>query len=167
MAPSDEASVYQMADVSLHVQDQFMESNLLHTERKAMECYLSSTSSFAFLNTATHRMITFGVIICDNLLLINKVIAFQSPFPPAALLDDDWTPFDSLPTLLSNTSPSATLAPNYDILNEIRNSLHELNFRPTYQHIKRHQDRDTAYKNLPLLAQLNVDADTATENFQS
>jgi hypothetical protein len=86
---------------------------------------------------------TFGVIVCDNLLLINKVIAFQSPFPTAALLDDDWTPFDSLPTLLSNTSPSATLAPDWDVLNEICHSLHELNFRPTFQHIKGHQDRDT------------------------
>jgi hypothetical protein len=46
---------------------------------------------------------TFGVIICDNLSLINKVIAYQYPFPTAALLDDDWTPFDSLPTLLSST----------------------------------------------------------------
>jgi hypothetical protein len=100
-------------------------------------------------------------------LLINKVIAFQSPFPTAALLDDDWTPFDSLPTLLSNTSPSATLAPIWDVLNEIRHSLHELNFRPTFQHIKGHQDRDTPYNNLPLLAQLNMDADTAAGNFQS
>jgi hypothetical protein len=111
---------------------------------------------------------TFGVIVCDNLSLINKVIAFQSPFPTAALLDEDWTPFNSLPTLLSNTSPSATLAPNWDVLNEIRHSLHDLTFRPTFQHIKGHQDRDTpSYDNLPLLAQLNVDADTAAGNFQS
>ena len=86
---------------------------------------------------------TFGVIVCDILSLINKVIAFQFPFPTAALLDEDWTPFDSLPTLLSNTSPSATLAPDWDVLNEIRHSLHDLNFRPAFQHIKGHQDRDT------------------------
>jgi hypothetical protein len=110
---------------------------------------------------------TAGVIVCDNLLLINKVIAYQSPFPTAALLDEDWTPFDSLPTLLSNTSPSATLAPDWDVLNEIHHSLHDLNFRPTFQHIKGHQDRDTPYDNLPLLAQLNVDADTAAGHFQS
>ena len=110
---------------------------------------------------------TFGVIVCDNLSLINKVIAFQSPFPTAALLDEDWTPFDSLPTLLSNTSPSATLAPDWDVLNEIRHSLHDLNFRPTFQHIKGHQDCDTPYDDLPLLAQLNVDANTAAGNFQS
>jgi hypothetical protein len=109
---------------------------------------------------------TLGVIVCDNLLLINKVITFQSPFPTAALLDDDWTPFDSLPTLLSNTSPSATLAPDWDVLKEIRHSLHKLNFRPTFQHIKGH--RDTPFENLPLPAQLNVvDADTAAGNFQS
>jgi hypothetical protein len=58
-----------------------------------------------------------GVIICDNLLLINKVIAYQFPFPTAALLDEDWTPFDSFPMSLNNTSLSAMLAPNWDVLN--------------------------------------------------
>jgi hypothetical protein len=62
---------------------------------------------------------TNGVIVCDNLSLINKVIKYQSPFPTAALFDEDWTPSDSSPTLLSNKSPSATLAPNWDVLNEI------------------------------------------------
>jgi hypothetical protein len=108
---------------------------------------------------------TIGVIGCDNLLLINKVIGYQSPFPTAALLDNDWTPFDSLPTLLSNTFPSATLAPDWDVLNESRHSLQDLSFRPTFQHIKGHH-HNTPYHNLPLLAQLNVDADTAAGNFQ-
>jgi hypothetical protein len=110
---------------------------------------------------------TLGVIVCDNLSLINKVIAYQSPFPTAALLDDDWTPFDSLPTLLSNTSPSATLAPNWDVLNEIQHSLHNLNFRPIFQHIKGYQDCNTPYDSLSVLPQLKVDADTAAGNFQS
>jgi hypothetical protein len=107
-----------------------------------------------------------GIIACDNLSLINKVLAYQSPFPTTALLDEEWTPFDSSPTTTSNKSPSATLAPDWDVLNEIRHSLHELPFRPTFQHIKGHQDRDTHYDCLPLLAQLNVDADHAAGVFQ-
>jgi hypothetical protein len=63
-------------------------------------------------------------------------------------------------------SPSATLAPDWDVLNEIRHSLKSLHFRPTIQHIKGHQDRTTPYIALPLLAQLNVDADTAAGKFQ-
>jgi hypothetical protein len=60
---------------------------------------------FEYCNT---QQDTDGVIVCDILSLINKVIAFQSPFPnSAALLDNDWTPFDSFPTQLSNTSSSA------------------------------------------------------------
>jgi hypothetical protein len=167
MAPLDGASAYQMAGVSLHVQDQFMESNLLPTERKAIKrvsLLHFFIHLFEYWNTPHD---TFGVIVRDNLSLINKVIAFQSPFPTAALLDDYWAPFDSLPTLLSNTSPAAIPAPDWDVLNEIRHSLHELNFCPTFQHIKGHQDCDTPYKNLPLLAQLNVDADTAAGDFQS
>jgi hypothetical protein len=32
---------------------------------------------------------TDGIIICNNLLLTNKVIKYQSPFPTAAQLDED------------------------------------------------------------------------------
>jgi hypothetical protein len=88
---------------------------------------------FEYYNT---QQDTDGVIVCDNRLLINKVIAYQSPFPTAALLDDDWTPFDSSPMKISNTSPSATLAPDWDVLNKIWHSLHDLPFRPTtFPHI--------------------------------
>jgi hypothetical protein len=52
-----------------------------------------------------------GIIACDNLSLINKVLAYQSPFPTTNLLDAEWTPFDSSPTTTSNQSPSSTLAP--------------------------------------------------------
>ena len=76
------------------------------------------------------------------------------------------TPFDSSPIAPNNQSPSATLAPDWDVLNKIRHSLQELPFRPTFQHVKGHQDRDTKYEYLPLLAQLNVDADHAAGAFQ-
>jgi hypothetical protein len=59
-----------------------------------------------------------------------------------------------------------TFAPDWDVLNEIRHSLQELPFCPTFQHVKGHQDCDTDYEYLPLLAQLNVDADHAAGAFQ-
>jgi hypothetical protein len=63
-----------------------------------------------------------GIIACD-------VLAYQSPFRPTTdLLDEEWTPFDSSPTTTSNQSPSATLAPDWDVLNKIWHSLQELPF---------------------------------------
>jgi hypothetical protein len=109
---------------------------------------------------------TDGVIVCDNRLLINKVIAYQSPFPTAALLDDDWTPFDSSPMIISNMSPPAMLAPDWDVLKNPALPT-QFSFCPTFQHIKGHQDCDTPYDSLSLLAQLAVDADNTAGNFQS
>jgi hypothetical protein len=43
-------------------------------------------------------------------------------------------------------SPSATLSPNWDVLNELCHSLHDLPFHPSIQHIKGHQDEDTNYE---------------------
>ena len=43
-----------------------------------------------------------GLIACDNLSLINKVLTFQSPFPPTDLLDEEWTPFNPSPTTTNN-----------------------------------------------------------------
>jgi hypothetical protein len=105
-------------------------------------------------------------IVCDNSSLVNKVIAYQSPYPMDVMLDDDWDPFDQPSLESSNKSTTATLAPDWDVLNEIRHALHDLPLRPSFQHIKGHQDRDTPYEHLPLLAQLNVDADNAAEAFQ-
>jgi hypothetical protein len=78
---------------------------------------------------------TNGIIVCDNIPLVNKVIAYQSPFPTADLLDEEWTPFNSYPTLSHNMSPSATLTPDWDVLNETQHSLQDLLFHPTVQHI--------------------------------
>jgi hypothetical protein len=104
--------------------------------------------------------------LCDNLSLVNKVNSYQSLYPIADLLDKEWTPFDSPLRPLCNKSPSATLLPNWDVINKIRHSLLALRFRPTIQHIKGHQDRNTRYEYLPLPAQLNVDADAAAASFQ-
>lgn len=53
-----------------------------------------------------------------------------------------------------------------DIPSKPFHSHQALPFSPTLQHIKGHQDKHTNYEYLPLLAQLNVDADTAAGEFQ-
>jgi hypothetical protein len=70
---------------------------------------------------------TDGVIFCDNSSLFNKVLAYQSLFPIADLLNDEWrTPFDSSPTLSSDLSPSASLASDWDdVLNKIQHCLQD------------------------------------------
>ena len=107
-----------------------------------------------------------GTIVCDNLSLVDKVNGYQSPYPTHDLLDAEWTPFESSHGQPSTQSPSATITSDWDVLNEIRHSLHDLRFCPTIQHIKGHQDRTTHYDSLSLPAQLNVDADAAASHFQ-
>jgi hypothetical protein len=109
---------------------------------------------------------THGIIVCDNLSLVDKVLNYQSPYPTSNLLDAEWTPFDSPTGQIGTKSPSNTLTPDWDVLNEIRHTLKALPFHPTIQHIKGHQDNKTPYAYLPLPAQLNVDADEAAGDFQ-
>jgi hypothetical protein len=51
------------------------------------------------------------------------------------------------------------LCPEWDVLIEIQNSLKILP-GVRLEYVEAHQDKKTAYHDLPLLAQLNVDADT-------
>ena len=57
--------------------------------------------------------------------------------------------------------PNATMASDWDIIAELRETIHQIpeTSRPSYRHIKGHQDKDTSYEDLPLRAQLNVQAD--------
>ena len=57
--------------------------------------------------------------------------------------------------------PNYTLKADWDVLNEIMVSIRLLpkDSRPALTHIKGHQDNKIAYSELPLPAQLNVDAD--------
>jgi hypothetical protein len=56
---------------------------------------------------------------------------------------------------------------DWDVINEIHASLCNLPFQVAFTHIKGHQDTNTAYDKLPLLAQLNIDADElATTKYQ-
>ena len=66
-------------------------------------------------------------------------------------------------------SPNSTLIADWDVLSELFHCLYisTPNFQPTFTHVKGHQDRDKAYDELSLVAQLNVDADEAADIFQN
>jgi hypothetical protein len=58
-----------------------------------------------------------------------------------------------------------TLAPDWDLTEEIHASIQHLKAPPKYRHVMGHQDKHTHYLHLPLTAQLNIDADEAPGAF--
>jgi hypothetical protein len=62
---------------------------------------------------------------------------------------------------------NASLESDWDVLAEIWRTMEDMPemSRPRIQHIKSHQDNDKPYEELPLPAQLNVDADNLAEQF--
>jgi hypothetical protein len=63
--------------------------------------------------------------------------------------------------------PNATMESEWDVLAEIRETLHqfELSSQPTFQHIKGHQDQLRPLADLSLEAQLNCTADKLAETY--
>ncbi len=86
-------------------------------------------------------------------------------------MDDAWegsivTDSDSLlRTLRQSPTSLDPLQPEWDLLIEIFQSLHKLPL-VTLEFVKGHQDRNKSVENLPLLGQLNVEADAAAVSFQ-
>jgi hypothetical protein len=62
---------------------------------------------------------------------------------------------------------NVTLAPNWDIVEEIVSALKLFPITPTFSHVKGHQDNVTAYADLSLEAQLNVELDALVGEFQT
>ena len=65
-------------------------------------------------------------------------------------------------TSLKHTKPypNSTLAPKWDVVNEIVTTLQKMPIEHSFQHVKGHQDDKVADSKLTLEARLNVDADT-------
>jgi hypothetical protein len=55
--------------------------------------------------------------------------------------------------------PNGTLAADWDVVNEIAETLTKMGIETSFHHVKGHQDDKVAYENLTLEARLNVDAD--------
>ena len=56
---------------------------------------------------------------------------------------------------------------DWDILQNIISSLTKFQHKPTLSHIKGHQDAQASYAQLPLLAQLNIDANRLASRYQA
>ena len=65
-------------------------------------------------------------------------------------------------------APSLSLAPDWDIVNEIEITCKQLQIQhpPNIQDVKGHQDREKQHHELDLISQLNVNADSAAGKFQ-
>jgi hypothetical protein len=61
---------------------------------------------------------------------------------------------------------TATLAPDWDLIDELYHSLTHFTQPTPFTHVRGHQDDKTTYAHLPLDAQLNVDADHEAGNYQ-
>lgn len=61
--------------------------------------------------------------------------------------------------------PNYVLAPNWDLIEEIYQLTTQLPLQAHYTHVKGHQDRHAPVAELPLLAQLNVEADLLAGSF--
>jgi hypothetical protein len=71
-----------------------------------------------------------------------------------------------------NNYPNATLTPDWDLIEEICATLRSItceqpHVTPHITHIKGHQDDHAQYADLPVDAQMNVDADHEAETFYS
>ena len=57
------------------------------------------------------------------------------------------------------TVPNRTFQPDFDVVEAIVQAMTEANLCMTFEHVKGHQDDSVSYDDLPLLAQMNVEAD--------
>jgi hypothetical protein len=57
------------------------------------------------------------------------------------------------------TTPNVSLGADWDIESVILQTYKELGIKFTFQHVKSHQDEDTAVRDLLLKSHLNVEAD--------
>ena len=118
-------------------------------------CYGSQPTSY--------RAEGYGLLsACRFLLLLQD--HFQLDVPSPSIVCDNRTMVNRAskpPGNLDCIYPNETLAAEWDILLEIWTTKDMLTdpHRPTFTHVKGHQDRKKPYNELSLSAQLNVDAD--------
>ena len=121
-------------------------------------CFLKRLAEFTGYHEPWH-----GIVATDSQSLIDTVLdkLRSAASVEASMLDDD----------LTVTSRNVKIAPmdpmslEWDIIRGIQVLLLSMP-AITLQHVRGHQDKHTPYLRLPLLAQLNVDADTQATRFQ-
>ncbi|KAI2506424.1 hypothetical protein MHU86_8050 [Fragilaria crotonensis] len=102
----------------------------------------------------------FGIVATDSQSLIDTIT--QKRPPSTQRLSDIFSQDDKA---VIKSFPLDPTIPEWDIIRGIQVLLQEMP-EITIQHVKGHQDRDIPYRNLSLLAQLNVDADAQASRYQ-
>lgn len=105
---------------------------------------------------------------CRFLCLMKKIHKPTEPWKCTLLCDNSsMVKRAQANTPLEKVYPNATLASEWDVIGEIWKALQELgpDHQPNIQHIKGHQDDHQEYDQMPLGAQLNVDADHLASAF--
>jgi len=105
-----------------------------------------------------------GILACDNLSLVRNIQYLQNPQRPVMEEEDGFVTDPS--SEIRSTKTNVSIASDWDIINEINLTLRDLQFPIFVEWIKGHQDNKKPYRDLCLLAQLNVDADKAAGQFQ-
>jgi len=93
---------------------------------------------------------------------------FQQPtFKSYTHITDAQSVLDRLAEVLKHEDhyANSTLEPEWDVINEIHQSLKQFTNRPTLAYEKGHQDKHKKYHKLALRAQLNCDADGLATNY--
>ena len=106
-------------------------------------------------------------MVCDHISLVDNVNDTTSaPDIPQthAKYDDS---IDPNTVLKAANFSNRNLVSDWDVLAMISTTITDLPFPLTITHVKGHQDKKTAYQDLSLLAQLNVDADKLAGRFQT
>ena len=119
---------------------------------------------------SSYRAEGYGILSgCRFLIQFRHHHQIEEPWQLLFLCDNDSMLNKALePQDLNRTFPNSTLDPDWDVVAEIWKAVHRLegqHCRPTFQHIKGHQDDNTAYGRLSLKAQLNVDADRLADAY--
>ena len=114
-------------------------------------------------------------VTSDNSSLVEVINRIADVSKPVEL--HDWTHWDMdqadidegdkiMTNSFDNGHPNSTLEPDWDVLHEIKWTFHKQLKGGTLIHTKGHQDDKHKYDKLPLLAQLNVDADRLAGQYQ-
>jgi len=121
-------------------------------------------------------------LTCDNQSFVDKVDSRDQDGNTHQHMGNeahDWTQWaevmsseideqdESNVTATQTTTINATLDPDWDVVNEVRWNLRKSGITGgRLEHIKGHQDQETEYSELPLSAQLNIDADRLAGEFR-
>jgi hypothetical protein len=121
----------------------------------SLPCFLPRLAEFT-----GHNEEWYGIIATDSQSLIDTVMQRSSPVDSS----DERPNLGSRP-LQVKTFPLDPLLPEWDVVRGIQVLLTSMP-KVILQHVKGHQDRTTPYHRLPLIAQLNVDADDQASRYQ-